>query len=60
MNIITVISCGYFNECRSGIVFGKGPDILVAEAKKTSPTTTAVKDIKPIIKRVSSDSSGGG
>ncbi len=52
MNLITIISCGYFNECKAGIVFGKGPDIIAAEAKKTSPTTTAVSDMKPIIHKV--------
>lgn len=52
MNIITIISCGYFNECNQSVVFGKGPDILAAEAKKTTPVTTSVTDIKPIIKQV--------
>lgn len=52
MNVITIISAGYFNECKAGVIFGKGPDILAAEAKKTSPTTTAVTDMKPIITRV--------
>lgn len=51
MDIISIISCGYFNDCKPGIVFGKGPGIIAAETKTDTPTLVAT-DVKPIIKQV--------